>query len=216
MIDPKEVLEKYRRFAKISPKCGKGIVLDFLPFEQYKVYEDWKPDPVKVLFLAESPSWHKDGKGELRYFYNPNSELKGLSRAIPKYLGIDGPTKVDMLKEFKLRHFFLIDTVKCIFDKKAEKTIPPELIEFSGREILQQEIENLNPECILALGRTALEGLKAISRFWPALMKFDSIIQACGKSVTIGDTRIIISLFPNDRNRRYQKEIESAFSLISN
>jgi hypothetical protein len=214
MVDPKEVLEKYRRFAKINPKYGRGIVLDFLPFERYKVYEYWKPDPVKVLFLAESPSWHKESNGELRYFYNPNSEPKGLSKTIPEYLGIDGTTKREMLEEFRRRHFFLIDTVKCIFDKKVEKPIPLELVEFSGREILQQEIEDLNPKSILALGRTALEGLRAISKFSPALSKFDSVVEACGKSVMVGNTKIVISLFPNDRNRRYQKKIKSAFSLI--
>ncbi len=50
-----EVLEKYGKFLLDFPKHSDSLILE-LPFVKYKVYEKWKPDPVNVLLMAESPS----------------------------------------------------------------------------------------------------------------------------------------------------------------
>src|SRR5439155_25849184 len=105
------IMEMYRRFVEVNQRYRAAIVLDYLPFARYRVYDRWKPDHVKVLFLAESPPWD-----ESMYFYNGKRE-GGLSRNLFHYLEIDGVTKRVQLLEFKRRGLFLIDTVKCIFKK---------------------------------------------------------------------------------------------------
>lgn len=215
MLGTKEVVDQYRKFVNLYPEHKQAIRLDFLPFERYKVYEEWKPDSVKVLFLAEAPSWHKEPSGEFRYFYNPSSEIQGLSKFIPEYLGIPKSPKMEMLHQFKRREFFLIDTIKCILDKRKAKRIPRELIEFSAREILEREIESLKPKCILVLGRTALKGLKFIEKFSSALSRFESIREACGRSVKVEGATIIFGVFPSNRNRNYEDCTKSAFRQAS-
>ncbi len=109
---------------------------------------------------------------------------------------------------------FLTDTIKCIFKKNVRKSIPDELIAFSGREILAQEIKSLAPRYILVLGSTALKGLKSVREFSSPLAKFNSITESCGESTKVGNTEIILSVFPNSRNRRYSKHIRLAFDKI--
>ncbi len=193
---------------KASPRLAGFVRLDYLPFVKYQVYEKWKPDRVKVLFVAESPPW----KGNV-YFYNENDEGRrpgGLSSNLFRLLGIEGESKSEKLSEFRRRGFFLVDTIKCIF-RKDKGPMPKKLIQFSAREILSREIGSLNPKLILTLGSTALHGLKNIDRFSKALAGFQSVTQACGQSVDIGGVKVVVSVFPNDRNKQYQKRISRAF-----
>ena len=159
VLQPDMVREKYRGFVQRNPEYEKLLVAGYLPFERFNVYERWKPDSIDVLFIAESPPW-----SESVYFYNEHSQ-GGLSESVFNHLGIQGKSKSHKLQEFKRRNFFLIDTIKCVFRKDVRSSIPERLIIFSAREILQQEIESLNPKTILCLGATALAGLNHIERF---------------------------------------------------
>ncbi len=208
MKDPGATLEKYRSFVRTDQRYRAAIVLDYLPLERYHVYDCWKPDRVKVLFLAESPPWD-----ESIYFYNEKRE-GGLSRTLFHYLGIEGATKSEKLLEFKRRGLFLIDTLKCIFRKNVRKKIPDKLIRFSAQEILEDEIETLKPSLICVLGETALMGLKYTNRFSQWLSTYESITDVCGKTVIAGDTKVVISVFPNARNRRYEETIRLAIQEI--
>jgi uracil DNA glycosylase superfamily protein len=209
LLSPKLILDHYREFARSCPEYRDGINLTYLPLQHYRVYERWKPKRVKVLFLAESPPWRKKST----YFYN-QQRSGGLSEAIFNYLKIKGDSKTVKLQEFKRRQFFLTDTVKCVFEKSQTGSIPQRLIRYSAREILQEELSALRPRSILALGATALAGLKQIGRFSTALSRYPSITLASGKSVRVGKTTLILSVFPNDRNRRHEKSISSAFHMI--
>jgi hypothetical protein len=208
VTDPRAVLEKYRRFAEANQRYRRAIVLGYLPFAQYRVYDRWKPDPVKVLFLAESPPWD-----ESMYFYNEKRE-GGLSLTLFDYLGIDGATKREKLLDFKRRGLFLADTVKCIFRKNVRKKIPGKLIRFSATEILEGEIEMLKPSLICVLGETALRGLKCTNRFSQRLSTYDSITDVCGKSMIVGNTTVVLSVFPNARNRKYEETIRLVIQKI--
>jgi hypothetical protein len=208
MIDPKAVLESYRSFVETHQGYRSAIVLDFLPFARYRVYDRWKPDKVRVLFLAESPPWE-----DSMYFYNEERE-GGLSRTLFRYLGIDGATNSQKLLKFKNRGLFLIDTLKCIFRKDVRKKIPDKLIRFSAREILEDEIETLKPSLICILGKTALRGLQHTNGFSKGLSTYDSITGACGKSVMAGNMKIVLCVFPNARNRKYEETIRSAIQKL--
>ncbi len=205
MIDPIAVLENYRQFVDTNQKYRSAIMLDHLPFARHLVYDRWKPDEVKVLFLAESPPWN-----ESLYFYSEKRE-GGLSRTLFRYLGIDGASKTEKLLEFKRRGLFLIDTLKCVFKKNVRKTIPDKLIRFSA-QILENEIETLKPSLICVLGETALKGLRYTKRFSQCLSPYDSIADACGKSTMAGNTILVLSVFPNARNKKYDDKIRQATS----
>src|SRR2546428_5577239 len=210
MIDPSAALEKYRRFVEVNQTYRAAIMLDYLPFARYRVYDRWKPTRVKVLFLAESPPWD-----ESMYFYNEKQE-GGLSRTLFHYLGIDKVTKREKLLEFKKRGLFLIDTLKCVFRKNLRKKIPNKLIRFSAQEILGEEIETLKPSSICVLGETALRGLKYTNRFSQGLSTYDLITDACGKSVIAGNLKVVLSVFPNARNRQFEGMIRLAIRKIRN
>ena len=209
LLSPKLILGCYREFAGINPKYRDAINLTYLPLQRYRAYEKWKSKRVRVLLLAESPPWGDKSA----YFYN-EQRSGGLSEAVFNQLKIKGESKSTKLCEFKRRQFFLTDTVKCVFDKSQTGFIPQELIRRSAQEILQEELLALRPKFILALGATALAGLKQIERFSRVLSRYRSITKASGKSVRVGKTTLILSVFPNDRNRRYEKSISSAFQMV--
>lgn len=209
MLSPSQILERYKAFVKSNPEFRNSIDLSHLPLQRYRVYDKWKPDHVNVLLLAESPPWREESV----YFYN-TGHLGGLSEAIFTRLKFEEESKIAMLGEFKRRKLFLTDTVKCIFNKSRTKSIPKALIRFSAQEILEDELAALQPSTILALGNTALQGLKLIDRFARVLSRYSSITMVSGSSTRIGDTTLILSIFPNDRNKRYEKSISSAFRMI--
>lgn len=207
MLDPKDILLKYKEFIECNPKYKAWVNVDYLPFERYEVYERWKPGCVKVLFIAESPPWI-----ECVYFYNEHYEGE-LDSEVFKLLKLNDDNKSARLKDFK-KSFFLIDMVKCVFHKNIKKSIPNKLIRYSAQEIVQDEIECLKPKIIFGLGSTALKGLKTMQRFKSQLSRFTCITEACGKSVKIDDITIGFSIFPSNQNRVYENRIKSAFTLI--
>lgn len=209
MLNPGQILGRYEAFVRSNPEYRTSIDLSYLPLQRYRVYEKWKPDEVRVLFIAESPPWRKESV----YFYNPE-RIGGLSEAVFKHLKFNEGSKKARLREFKRGRLFLTDTVKCVINKSRVKSIPRTLIRFSTREILQKEIETLQPSTIFALGNTALHGLKAIDRYSGVLSPYDSITAASGKSVRADNTTIVLCVFPNDRNKRYEKSIRSAFRMV--
>jgi hypothetical protein len=208
----REVIRKYTQFVETSPNLRHLLRLEF-PFIKYQAYERWKPDRVRGLLVAESPSWHQDQPGEFRYFYNEHY-LGSLSRAIFDLLQIQGPTKTECLKTFKERGLFLTDTIKCIFRKDRRGSIPRGLITFSAREILQPEISGLTPKCILVLGSTALKALKSLERFSAQLSSATSITKTCGKFKDASGLTVIFSVFPNTRNRRFRRRTQEAFDRL--
>ena len=209
MTDPEAMRTKYRRFLALHPEYKDAILPIRLPFDRFKVYQLWKPRRIKVLVIAESPPWN-----DTVYFYNENRE-GGLGQTIFQLLRIEGDSKREQLEEFRRRNYFLIDTVKCVFKKNAKRSIPKALIKYSAQEILQEEIANLHPQCILILGSTALTALKTIPKFSTALSKYESITQANGKSILLYKTLLVMSVYPNDRNKQYWTAVEATFRKIS-
>ena len=178
------------------------------PYVKFNVFEGWRPTKVKVLFIAESPP--KDGDDG--YFYNEKTEGR-LKDKIFNLLDIHEEKAEKGLQRFKQRNFFLIDTVKCRLDKSKRKSVPQRVIKRCAENFLQKEIDDLKPDKICVLGRTALEGLKALTTFRIGLNEIRKITEHCGKKLTISGYETIICVFPSNRNRKYQSCIKSVFSL---
>jgi len=193
-----EDCEKYAQVLCTKPK----------PYVRFNVLEKWKPAKVKVLFIAESPP--KDGNE--RYFYNEKTEGR-LKKKIFNLLDIREDTAEKGLQRFKERNFFLIDTLKCRLDKSKKKYIPQKVIKSCTEDFLQQEIDDLKPDKICILGRTALRGLKALTTFRKGLNNIRKITEHCGKEATISGYELVLCVFPSNRNRKYQSCIESVFSF---
>ena len=177
------------------------------PYVKFNVLENWKPIKVKVLFIAESPPKDRDEA----YFYNDKTEGR-LKDKIFNLLYIREETAEKRLQRFKERNFFLIDTLKCRLDKSKTKYIPQKVIKSCAENFLQQEIDDLKPDKICVLGRTALKGLKALTAFRKGLNDIRKITEHCGKELTMSGYKIILCVFPSNRNRKYQSCMECVFS----
>jgi hypothetical protein len=209
MLTPSEVTQRYEQFLSKRPDLNRVIKPSLLPYVKFRVFEDWwdikkRPD---VLMIAESPPWDNPDN----YFYNPK-EWGNLSCSIFDYLDMDVNVPKDVgLRNFAERGYLLVDTIKCIYSKGLRPTIPRSLIRFSAQNVLSREIAELNPRKLLVLGRTALLGLSYVEGYEELRSKFSSVGVACGKDLSLSGRRIILSVFPNDMNRRYAGRIRQAF-----
>lgn len=214
MIDPNVVDAKYRKYAKEHDCHAKCMLIDRpFPFELFKVYDDWLPDPVRLLLLAESPPFSDYPEN---YFYNTDY-CGNLRSEVFSLFGIHATKEEDKLSDFMgdERGYLLIDTVMCAFNT-AVKNIPIGLAEYSGREIIKQEIEHLRPPCILALGRRALCGLKSFEPFSTGLGDVDSVYMTDeGRAILrqCESSKVVVCPFPNTPNlKNYRSQIEDAFA----
>jgi len=214
MADPEKVEEVYRKYVDRFPHFRDDIVLERpFPFERYKVHEDWEPKSVRLLFLAESPPWNCPEN----YFYN--REYQGnLSHGVFGLLNIKGTSKCCQLHEFKDRGYFLVDTVMCVVKKTEDAPIPKSLVRCSGEHVLRSEIERISPKCILVLGSSALAGLKRFEPYKSRLARVTHIADekedgkiAAVKPITWEKTGVVVSPFPNNRNRDKWSAVECAF-----
>lgn len=214
MIDPNEVGSKYREYAdNPDNKKGKLILKRPFPFERFNVYCIWRPVPVKLLLVGESPP---ADKYPINYFYNAKYRGKLSTAVLDDLLRIRGEKKECQLNIFKNDlHYMLIDTIMCAVDGR----IPQELVEFSGKHLLKNEVERLKPHCILALGNVSLEGLKTFEPFKTCLADVDSAVrkEKDGKMAPLisrdcGGTHIVVSPFPSRfRNKNNWWQVEEAF-----
>ena len=206
-------LKKYEEFVRENPKYKTALrELAYLPFEKYNVFKSWRPKPeVKVLFIAESPSWAKHHP----YFYNLQSPpgRSGFGRNIFHLLDITGNTKEKQLVEFRERGYLLIDTIKCVYRKDLQPRIGKKIIRFSAKHFLERELMDFSPKIIFPLGQTALFGMKYLPKYQDVLSRYKKITK-CPPSISVGTTKIIFCPFPGNRIGNYRKRIEAAFEEI--
>ncbi|MDI6718670.1 MAG: uracil-DNA glycosylase family protein [Methanomicrobiales archaeon] len=114
---------------------------------------------------------------------------------------MEGATRHEQLVRFRGAGLFLTDTIKCVFYKNRKPAIPSSLIRFSARSILEPEIARIDPDCICALGNTALAALRCMERFHPFPEAGNA--GATRKESLNEQARpgIIPMPFPNQRNR---------------
>lgn len=106
-----------------------------------KLRNYWKPDVVRVLFVAEAPP--KDGRS---YFFNHNTGIgQGLFSYITCGLNIRGKDKEKRLCEFEKHGFWLIDVFQEPIEKVEKKDIESHLTEF------ENELERAAPGKIVVV-----------------------------------------------------------------
>lgn len=234
-MSAESVAEVYRRYAAARPEY-RGVLLPGLLPHDACAAERRRPDRVTVLFIAESPPWTA-GRREVAepsdclspdypYFWNDRYDApcrpgapplsRGLAENLFSLLGLDGGSRRENLKLFTAKGFFLVDTVRCVFRKNRKPVIPSDLVRMSARETLAPEIAALAPECVVALGNTALDGLRHIGPYASALANVGTITGIPGhlRESLFWESRLLCLPYPGGRNRRYLDTIESGFEII--
>lgn len=221
--------EVYRRYAAGRPDLSGILLADLLPHDVCGACGE--PGLIKVLFVAESPPWAAGrrevaGPGDCRspdypYFWNdryaagrPRGPLSGgLAENLFLLLGLDGESRRENLERFVAEGFFLVDTVRCVFRKNRKAAIPADLVRLSAKETLGPEIAALAPEYVVALGSTALAGLRNIEPYATALAGAGKVTEVA-RDPPDEETRLLCLPYPGWRNRCRLDLIESGFSAI--
>jgi len=227
--------EAYLRYARERPDLCGILLPDLLPHDACGAASR-RPGRVKVLFVAESPPWAV-GRREVAepadcrspgypYFWNDRYDApcrpgapplsRGLAENLFSLLGLDGGSRRENLELFAAKGSFLVDTVRCVFRKNRKPVIPTDLVRMSARETLAPEIAALAPECVVALGNTALAGLRHIEPYASPLANVGTITGIPGhlRESLFEESRLLCLPYPGGRNRRYLDTIESGFEII--
>jgi len=171
----------YCRALKFEPKASL----------KFNAHAFLKPTKITNLFIAEAPP-----STEPRYFYNTDIPAGTLRRGLFKELGITDLSRKG-LEQF-CENNFLTDTIKCRLNKDLIGQVPIEIINNCVSRFLREEIDYIQPKNIVLLGDTARRGLGQIEEF-KELNAF-RVKKDCGKTLLIGNFRIVLYAYPNTRN----------------
>jgi uracil-DNA glycosylase len=172
------------------------------PYLRFQVEEKWRPNQVKVLFVAESPPWDKE-----RYFYKEDMTGNGtnLQKELFRYLNLNS------LAEFKDKGYFLIDSIKCRLNKRGGKeNVPIEVLSICTTTFLLKEIQEINPEIIFVLGNSAKRALQNLPPFTG--LAGHKVTE--GFDETLSGYRVVLSVYPGGKTRGHTELIKKAFSKI--
>ena len=207
----KELIERIVKEVEGCKKCRDFedlIKVDDKPYLGFNVYEEWVPEKLECLFIAESPPGDPE-----RFFYNPESKSQ-LREGLFDLLDIEGRGREGLL-EFKERGLLLVDALECRVEKRDEKrrrsSIPKAAIKNCSCILrLKLELARLSTVKLVVMGRTALEALK--------ILGFDElegrrVIENHGKVVASQGFEVLSCVLPFPWNlaklaRRRQKGIE--------
>lgn len=224
--------EAYRRYALGRPDLCGILLPGLLPHDACDAASR-RPGRVKVLFVAESPPWAA-GRHEIAepadcrspgypYFWNDRYDApcrpgaaplsRGLAENLFRLLGLDGSSRRENLDLFAAKGLFLVDTVRCVFRKNRRPAIPADLIRMSACETLAPEVAALAPDYVVALGNTALLGLRHIEPYASAL-RGAGTITGLSREAIFEESRLLCLPYPGGRNRRYLASIESGFEIL--
>ena len=188
-------MEKWLQNLDSCRYCGeesKEYLKDFIkPCIEFRAHDDWKPEEVSVLFIAESPPGH-----ESRYFYNlgtPNLTRKKLLELL----------EMPDLSNFKKKGYFLTDTIKCRLWKHGHG-FPSYIAGNCAKRFLRDEIRRLKPEKIVLLGKTAKEGVQQFPEF-EELRSYNKVKDYCGKKILTKDCTVIMYAFPRQRSPKVKE-----------
>lgn len=181
------------------PEPARATVDPFVkPCARFDIYGNWRPNPLKVLFIAEAPPGNSEG-----YFYDPSRHAgykETLRKGLFGLLELTGSDTAAKLDHFKRRGYFLVDSVKCRC-KKTNGQPPQEVTKTCARKWLGRELEEVGyPDRICILGRAAslalsqVPGFEDVSRY--------SVTKDCGKILETDTAKVLIWPFLGWRNEK--------------
>lgn len=109
--------------------------------------DEFRPEEVKFLFVAESPPRPKDDR--LPYFYNPDTQNKNaLWYQMKEALDIETDDKAEFLEEFQNRGYFLYDLFSTHqefqdFESNQDSDKRVEIVRRFSEEVSRSEPERI-------------------------------------------------------------------------
>jgi hypothetical protein len=189
----KEIEEKVGR----CDKCRSlgPINVDSKPYLEHNVYEEWVPERLECLFIAESPPGNSE-----RFFYNPESESQ-LRENLFDLLGIKRKN-YDGLLEFKEKGFLLMDAVECRVKKRDGEKVKRSILKKAVRNCsyilkLKLELARLGTAKLVVMGTTALEALKVLGF---SELKGLHVMKNFGEVVDSRGFKVFLLFLPFTRN----------------
>jgi len=191
-------------------KLAKSSTLERWNFQKpcikYKTHIDWKPEHVKVAFIAEAPPGTSEG-----YFYEPKP-VEGYAQILRNHLldllGINRDNIEQAIKDFKTSGSFLTDAIKCRCDKGGRSHPPKTLARNCGGKWLERELRILQPDRICILGRTGKEALEVVPGYEELQTK--TVGPDCGEVVNARKP-VLVWVLPSDLTLQYSKGKEERF-----
>jgi len=185
------------------PASATSSVSPFVkPCAEFDIYANWKPIPVKVLFIAEAPPGNTNG-----YFYDPRPHTgykETLRKALFGLLELKGSDTAAKLDDFKRRGYFLADAVKCRC-KKPNGQPPRAVTKTCARKWLGRELQEVgNPGRICVLGKAALLALSQVPGF--EHVSGYSVTDDCSEVVETDGAKVLIWPFLGWRNERHYRQ----------
>jgi len=191
-----ERLERCSDCSKFKLYC-KALKFEPKACLKFNAYTLLKPKKITNLFIAEAPP-----PTEPKYFYNTDIPAGTLRRGLFKELGI-GDLTIKGIETF-CEENFLTDTIKCRLNKGQLGEVPMEIIRNCATRFLREEIECIKPKNIVLLGDTARRGLGQLEEFGE--LNQLRVKKDCGKTLTIGNYRIILYTYPSARNTNITRD----------
>ncbi|NHJ32665.1 MAG: hypothetical protein FK732_07375 [Asgard group archaeon] len=198
------------------------------PNLEYKA-DLWKPNEIKVLFLAEAPPFHSSKSKTVNdsYFYNqeesqrffgaPSPLLGTLSWNLFWLLGINNKlSKKEKLEAFREKSCYYVNVVKCRTERYDKKNLINRTVK-NCSFFLEKEIKELKPNSIVVLGERALYGLKCCELFKGLIPSnsINSLVEETKKQpLKIKDFKLYFLPLPIWRNRQYLESIQLLFKLV--
>lgn len=189
----------------------------------------WKPNKVKVLFIAESPPYFRKGRNSINdgFFYNSSEAQKMYGAPAPLLgtlswnlfwlLGIDNSqTKIQKLHQFKELSCYYTEAVKCRVERFNNKVILNRTVK-NCSEHLAREIGDLKPNNIVIMGERALYGLKCIQPFKDKITtnSINALLEATRNSpLILANYQMFFMPLPIWRNRLFLDSIIEIFTQI--
>jgi len=142
------------------------------------------PARVEVLFVG----WNPPGE---KHFWNSKEDnlYQDLSWVFQQLGWLEGD---DLWQVFRKKNIYLVHAVKCWQRAKFLWNIPG-LVDRCARNLLNKNIEDLNPKTICALGKLPH---KALSSIWPSEIP-RTLRYGKGWCETMQGRKVIITAFPN-------------------
>ena len=156
------------RYARCTLCAELGIPADDRRTRFWQLAESARPDPVRVLFIAESAP-QRNKRGRLSYFYLPEDDPMNQDRSVlfwalsealslAKGFGVSHPDattdpkrrKLALLEEFRQRGFWLLDSAKCAVNG-VSPGIRDRAIRRCAETWLREELRVLDPERVLLI-----------------------------------------------------------------
>ena len=178
-------------------------------YEKYR--RKYRPQKVKVLFLAEAPPENIEN---FIYYDEKNSMNKNTLPAILQKLLVDAGFKClniqdwrKFLEKFRDLGFYLEDTIKCPLEKGGEE------YQRAKYKITVDDLREINPEIIVVMGSKALEFIKSVYKSYSIIADGEitklhgSVIKLPDKVNDLEVKYLVFSVLPTYcRRRRFSEE----------